>query len=346
MTIPHFITTHLDTKPVTLWVIDDSFERENVSCVAPRDHLIVLTNRFDLFKAFNDAGHTAHFNDFDLKSIWPKNCSQVIYEVSKERPVTNHVIESALTLLPCSGSFIFYGQKNQGIKTYTKYAQQFTNKKITSQKLGLQYLVTATANDNQEQTRRSLNSDYHQWQTMSLKSDQEVQTKPGIYGWNKEDKGSALLVEALKALDLSSTKNCLDLGCGYGYLSMAVQTLNPSIELYATDNNAAAIDACDRNLNHQKTKTLATITADDCGKNIHKTFDLIICNPPFHQGFNLEDGLLPRFLKSAYSKLDKKGVALFVVNEFIPLAKHCSNWFKHCDCVIQESGFKVYIVRH
>src|SRR5690606_29767337 len=63
-------------------------------------------------------------------------------------------------------------------------------------------------------------------------------SKPGLYGWNKIDQGSALLVETFKAHFPSANchyQRCLDLGCGYGYLMLA--TKDYAIEQrVATDN--------------------------------------------------------------------------------------------------------------
>ena len=65
-------------------------------------------------------------------------------------------------------------------------------------------------------------------------------SKPGIYGWQKIDRGSALLIEQLSDVLASmarAPKRLADLGCGYGYLSiMAAQQL-PDCQWLMTDNN-------------------------------------------------------------------------------------------------------------
>ena len=72
-----------------------------------------------------------------------------------------------------------------------------------------------------------------------------VYTKPGIYGWQKIDLGSRLLVAAIQeylgAGDSRQLNTVLDLGCGYGYLSIMLARLGAS-HIVATDNNIAAVD--------------------------------------------------------------------------------------------------------
>src|SRR5690606_14598650 len=124
---------------------------------------------------------------------------------------------------------------------------------------------------------------------------------PGIFGWNKLDRGSVLLAEQAVAVlsgaalpgastsDVASGEpasgglgSVLDLGCGYGYLLLATADL-PFSSRTATDNNAAAIIAAEANFDQRE--LAVTVTLDDCGAHLQEQFDVILCNPPFHHGF-------------------------------------------------------------
>jgi 16S rRNA (guanine1207-N2)-methyltransferase len=106
-----------------------------------------------------------------------------------------------------------------------------------------------------------------------------------------------------------------------------------------TDNNAAAILAASHNC---KTHSLtAEIVAADAGNTLEASFDLILCNPPFHQGFNIDGDLTDKFLASAQRLLKHDGCALFVVNQFIPLERKAQNLFRRIELLTQEQGFKV-----
>jgi 16S rRNA (guanine1207-N2)-methyltransferase len=64
-------------------------------------------------------------------------------------------------------------------------------------------------------------------------------------------------------------------------------------------------------------------------------FNLILCNPPFHQGFSVESALTDKFLNSTQRLLAKKGTAYFVVNAFIPLESKAERVFaKHPSATI------------
>jgi 16S rRNA (guanine1207-N2)-methyltransferase len=71
----------------------------------------------------------------------------------------------------------------------------------------------------------------------------------------------------------------------------------------------------------------------------------VICNPPFHQGFDVEAELTTRFLQAARDRLARNGTALFVVNQFIPLERKAQPLFKSVHEICRARGFKVIALR-
>src|SRR5690606_9948663 len=81
-----------------------------------------------------------------------------------------------------------------------------------------------------------------------------IHSKPGLFGWNKIDQGSEFLIQSLPAMLGTMPRppaSLLDLGCGYGYLTLMTKDL-PLQGRVLTDNNAAALFTarhnCDRAL--------------------------------------------------------------------------------------------------
>ena len=113
-------------------------------------------------------------------------------------------------------------------------------------------------------------------------------------------------------------------------------------EITATDNNAAALKACQ--VNFDLNGISGKVVAANCGQSIHKKFDLVLCNPPFHHGFKTDPALTQHFLSNAKRLMAKKGKALFVVNQFIPLEKLARNYFKKCTELANDNSFKLFIL--
>lgn len=166
-------------------------------------------------------------------------------------------------------------------------------------------------------------------------------SKPGVFGWNKIDPGSAFLIEQLDTfIEQMATppQSLLDLGCGYGFLTLMSYHL-PVQHRVATDNNATALLAAQKNIDLSGINV--DLIADDCGENITEKFDLILCNPPFHQGFNIDSQLTEKFLRNTQRLLTPKGAALYVVNQFIPLEQKASSLFGTIVQIAENRSFKV-----
>jgi 16S rRNA (guanine1207-N2)-methyltransferase len=187
-------------------------------------------------------------------------------------------------------------------------------------------------------------SDYRQSRQIALDSGLRLFSKPGLFGWNKLDAGSALLIEQLKQLSPlpNPLKSGVDLGCGYGFLTIAAASLNICKDInnwILTDNNAAALQLAQQNLLNNQLN--GEVIAADAGKGILAKADLLLCNPPFHQGFGIDGDLTDKFLQSAKRLLAPQGIALFVVNQFIPLERKAAPLFSQIKVIIDNGSFKV-----
>lgn len=309
-----------------------------------QEQLLVLTNRWDIAEQAKARGFNTSFNDFDCSEISDNSLDTIFYRVSKEKPVVHHLLNQAWRCLKPGGQLLLAGYKNEGTKTYIeKIAKLFGSaKKI--EKNGPVYSSTLNKYTEYNATQLLDDSDYNQQRPIALDSGLQLLSKPGLFGWNKVDAGSALLIEQLQQLSpLPKTPtSCLDLGCGYGYLTVAAANLAAckSISHWTlTDNNAAALEIARQNL--LRNKLTGDVIAADAGKGIPVKVDLLLCNPPFHQGFGVDGDLTDKFLLSARQLLAPQGTALFVVNQFIPLERKAAPLFNNINVVINNGSFKV-----
>ena len=142
----------------------------------------------------------------------------------------------------------------------------------------------------------------------------------------------------MSTLAINDDTSALDLGCGYGYLSLFAASLGIQ-HITATDNNAAAILAITKTACENDTNI--TAIADDCGASITQTFDIILCNPPFHQGFDIDSQLTEKFVATAKNRLNRHGKAYFVTNAFIAIEKIAEKHFASCKQLANNKKFKV-----
>lgn len=333
-----------DACKAVLWVVDENLPGTELNLLHSPASLTALTNRVDVASQLESKGLRVVLADFDFQLLDNLAFDTIYYRVSKEKPLVHHIINNAYQHLAAGGELILTGSKQEGLKTYASKATQLFGKVVdkykgaaSSQLIRLQKIPGREAD---------LLDDKAYTEVIEVPG-KEVTffSKPGLYGWKKIDQGSQLLIAHLpQALEAMSTSPAVivDLGCGYGYLSvMASRVING--HFIATDNNIAAVNFCQRNFSRHRVN--GDVLLADCGHGLPTGADLVLCNPPFHQGFGVEGDLTDRFLASARQLLKKSGYALFVVNSFIPIEKKARALFADSRCLCNNKSFKVMLLQ-
>lgn len=160
---------------------------------------------------------------------------------------------------------------------------------------------------------------------------------PGLFGWDKIDAGSQLLLEHIPS-DLSG--HIADFGCGYGYLSAEIMRKCKNIgEISGYDADYRALYAFQSNITDKNIFYWDNLTHYDVKRG---PFDAIVMNPPFHQDKTTDVEIGQSFIKSAARALKPKGVLYMVSNAHLPYEKVLEQAFQSVEKLAEERGFKVY----
>ncbi len=324
----------------TLWLVD-----ENIQLDAPANACVqVVGNRLDVIERLQQRGWQASFSDFDLSACPDADFDRILYRVSKEKPVVHYLIGEARRLLRPGGVLILLGDKGEGIRTYAKKAESCLGGRRQEQKLGkdswsAEISSGAASGDCPEHQQ------YTELRPVCEDDQRQYWSKPGLFGWNKIDRGSALLIEHLPTMleaEWPPQGSVLDLGCGFGYLALNLAAT--AARLVCSDNNAAALRACRYNLDKAGLEQ-AEVIAANAGDRLQPGFDTLICNPPFHSGFSVDGDLTDRFLEAARRLLTVNGTACFVVNQHIPLERKAAGLFADIHTHLDSGQFKLVRLR-
>lgn len=167
--------------------------------------------------------------------------------------------------------------------------------------------------------------------------DLQMISQPGLFAWDRIDRGSYLLADQI---DSDYAGHAADFGAGYGFLSRALLQTAPGItRLDAYEADYRGVQVCQRNF------------ADFPHANAHwidlsvgiedRDLDLVICNPPFHQGHADQTNLGLAFIESAAKALRKGGKLLLVANQHLPYETRLKALFEHGETLAVQDGFKV-----
>jgi 16S rRNA (guanine1207-N2)-methyltransferase len=326
------------TPGPTLWLADEQIDTAAARAAPVRPQLLAASNRCDVAAALAARGIPATAVDFT--DAWPADLQYIALRIAKEKALVHYLINRALEQLPVGGELFLSGYKNEGIKTYLEKAaaRAGTPASLERDDGALRGIIVRGGSLGEPLP----DQDYAVLRPVAFDAQLTLWSRPGIFGWQKLDAGSAFLIEHLDSVWRSAPSRVLDLGCGYGYLTVQAARRWPAAEFVATDNNVGAVAACARNLAQENIRGSAL--ADDCAATLREPFDAILCNPPFHQGFDVEGELTRRFLQSTHRLLRRGGRALFVVNQFIPLERKAAELFDSVDIVARNRGFKLIAV--
>ena len=163
--------------------------------------------------------------------------------------------------------------------------------------------------------------------------DGDFYSMPGIFGWNKIDKGSEILVQHFPNL-LSGIG--ADFGCGYGYLSRYVQGAD---QLHGIDADSRAVQAYADNIANAQSHWIDITDPSDAAPT---NLDFIIMNPPFHMGKTTDASIGNAFVTRAANSLKSGGRLYMVANAHLPYEGRLNAHFKSVKKLHEGSGFKVY----
>lgn len=321
----------------SLWFVDENYDvsANPVSITATE----AMTNRIDIADYLKQSGSVI-LSDYDCSQYADVSFDVVYLRVPKVKALLNHLIREAMRILKPQGKFICVGFNDEGIKNTFKKIEKAFGELVEQELLGkgLRIAEFALINPKIDQIE---DRDYTVVKSVVNELSLNLSSKAGIYGAEKIDQGSLFLCEAvLVHCGAKAFEKVLDLGCGNGLISLVLAKTFTSSEFIATDNNITATTLCELNFANNNVK--GSVILGDCADTSEsKQFDLIVSNPPFHQGFDTSENLTIRFLAATERLLTKKGEAWFVMNRFLKIESLAKRTSLQMNLMSENSQFKI-----
>ncbi|EAR08373.1 class I SAM-dependent methyltransferase [Reinekea blandensis] len=165
---------------------------------------------------------------------------------------------------------------------------------------------------------------------------------PGCFAENRPDPGALVFLSYYE--HLPAADKVLDLGCGNGILGLAYFKAHPDAQVVLIDENAQALKSAEQNWTLNDLPGNA-ITVHSNGLNAlaaDQQFDLILCNPPFHQDNTLTEGIAQKLFDDAKKHLSKDGEFWVVANRHLSYATELKKRFKDVHLVSKHPKFVIW----
>ncbi|WP_457913437.1 16S rRNA (guanine(1207)-N(2))-methyltransferase RsmC [Candidatus Gillettellia adelgis] len=296
------------------------------------------------FAAIEVRAHTQQYHHWQLLTIamgdnvqfgltvdtaFVAECNTLIYYWPKSKEEAQFQLRNILSKLSVGSDVFVVGKNRSGVRSIEKAVEGLvTLIKIHSARHCSFYRgrldVQATFN---------LANWWHSYSVYDL----VVKTLPGVFSSSRLDIGSALL---LSTLENTIRGKVLDIGCGAGVIAAVLAKLSPHVQLTLSDVSAAALHSSHATLsfNHiQGEVIVSNVYSDVIGR-----FNMIISNPPFHNGLLNSLVVAQTLIHGALEYLMIGGYLRIVANTFLPYPDILDATFGSHEVLAKNNCFTVY----
>jgi 16S rRNA G1207 methylase RsmC len=166
----------------------------------------------------------------------------------------------------------------------------------------------------------------------------QAKSESGTFSVQKLDRGTEILLRSFDAFP--SEGNVLDIGCGWGPISLAVAKHRPNTSVWALDVNQRSLRLTAENAKTNGIENIRAVQADEIPGNL--TFSGIWSNPPIRVGKQV----LHLLMQTWIPRLEPGASAMLVVQKQLgaeSFEKWLASEFPHMrvDRPYQDKGYRV-----
>ena len=161
-------------------------------------------------------------------------------------------------------------------------------------------------------------------------------TDNGVFSKTGVDRGTEILLKA--CLNQIRRGAALDLGCGYGVVSVVLGSLNPDVKMSAVDINPRAVELTELNCARNNVSCRAYVS--DGFSEINGRFMQILTNPPIRAGKKV----IYTMFEDAFTHLNDAGSIFVVIRRkqgAESALKKLDEVFGNCEVIARDKGYWV-----
>lgn len=137
-------------------------------------------------------------------------------------------------------------------------------------------------------------------------------------------------------------RDVVDLGCGNGVVGLIAAERNPGARLHFVDESFMAVASARENFHHNLPGREARFQVGDALSDFAAaSADVVLCNPPFHQGSTVGDQIARRMFRQAHRVLRRGGELWVIGNRHLGYHKSLKKLFGNCELVASNTKFVI-----
>lgn len=182
-------------------------------------------------------------------------------------------------------------------------------------------------------------NDFFEFKENFLNEDIVLKSCNNVFSKNEIDYGTKTLISAIIKNYNLNNKNCLDLGCGLGVVSICLSKKFENANFVLSDITDIACKLSKENLKKNGCKNFVVLNSN-LFENINQKFNFIITNPPIRAGKQL----LLNLIKQSLDFLLDDGKLILVIRKNHgeeSIKKFMEQYFSQVNVLKRDKGFYV-----
>lgn len=168
----------------------------------------------------------------------------------------------------------------------------------------------------------------------------EIASAPGVFSREHLDEATRLLLTQIPISQ--DNKRIADLGSGSGIVGAVTAKNNPNSKIICIDESHLAVYSAQQTFEKNELSNGEYVLSAGFTKFTTNTFDMVISNPPIHQGHHLSPWLAFDLFRQTSKVLKEGGEFIFVVSRNLRCQDFLSKLFKSIEIIKHNSKFCVY----
>ena len=166
---------------------------------------------------------------------------------------------------------------------------------------------------------------------------------PGVFAHGRLDEGTRRFLTWAESQRFKG--RVLDLGAGAGIIGLALATSERVKRVHMVDSAYVAFEAMRRSVaaNTDITQSKISVQHADVSNTEMGGFDIIVTNPPFHDGREEDRQLIARFATAAARRMRPGGRFYAVCNTHLAYRDALKSAFTHVEVTWQDTRFRIWL---
>jgi len=170
----------------------------------------------------------------------------------------------------------------------------------------------------------------------------KIHNHANVFSRNHLDIGGRFLMDNLPEGDFTRV---VDLGCGNGVVGMSAAEAYPEAQITFIDESYMAVDSARinmlKNFEEERSDNTRFVVNNGLVGFKARSYDLILCNPPFHQQHAITDHIAWSMFNDAHFCLAVNGEMVIVGNRHLDYQDKLQRIFGNCELVAENKKFVI-----